>query len=180
MDRAGCALAPLVQAGCGVGGLDCPQSPIGILDRTSRLQCSGKQAGLPLAGSYDADGKLAARSGRPRRTTVANVELNLDELQPGRLQAVDQERGNLFHDGIAISLIRLAILAQARGWEGNGVGVLFGHRVEVPAIRREKPRPPQHLAGANALDRDGMPRRMRLEPDLVASDEIEMLRLSPS
>ena len=44
-------------------------------------------------------------------------------------------------------------------------------RVEVPAVRREEPRPADHLAGLERLDRDGAPRRdERLERDAAVAE----------
>ena len=63
--------------------------------------------------------------------------VGLNELQPGRLQPVNQELGDLFHQRVAEGFVDLAVVAQLRGGKQDGVGVLLGRGVEMPAMRRD-------------------------------------------
>src|SRR5580658_2171196 len=49
-------------------------------------------------------------------------------------------------------MIAVAFLAQTAAVEKYGLGRLVGDCIEVPVIRREKPRPPENVARPDCLD----------------------------
>jgi hypothetical protein len=61
-------------------------------------------------------------------------------------------RDQPFEQLIAEFVILLAFLAQGRTVDGNGLGRPYGTRIELPAVRRHKPRPAHRLASAHGLN----------------------------
>src|SRR5262245_32987038 len=87
--------------------------------------------------------------------SVAAVAIEVQEPDPGPLEALDHHLGEAPHQLVAEDGIVLALPAQAGAVEPGRADDRERARVEVPAVRREQPRPAEHLARLERLDHDG-------------------------
>src|SRR3989338_5156890 len=115
-----------------------------------------------------------ARAAWPSAADVIDIE----ELQAGGLQPLAEDLGEALEQLVAQFRILLAFRAQARGVELQGHGDLERARVELLAMRRDEPRPAQHLPGLQRLDHDRTgARHENLHPHLALPDGVKRLRL---
>src|SRR5258708_7928798 len=96
----------------------------------------------------------------------------------GGLQPLHQHLRHALGQFITKGWILLRLGAQTGAIKEYGLRPLQRARVEMPAIRREKPRPAQHVAGADGLDwrRDAVGVR-GLESHRAVQDEVKPVRL---
>ena len=106
--------------------------------------------------------RCAAPSDRQRsvadRRRQARAAIDIENLQPGRLQALDQDRHEALHHLVAEIVVGLALVAQAGRVDGDRAGELTAPGVEGPAIGRDQPGDADDLALADGLERDCAPR----------------------
>jgi hypothetical protein len=78
--------------------------------------------------------------------------LQLKQFQPDALQSLDDYRCHPFHQVIAEHRVMLALFAQARPVKENRRRRLDCPRVEMPVIRRKKPRSAQDVVFSDKLN----------------------------
>src|SRR5215472_13655335 len=84
----------------------------------------------------------------------AAMRVDVYELEPRRLQPLQHQVAEAPQQLVPQLVVDIALPAQARAVEGDRRDGLAGHGVEVPAVGREQPRPPQRVAGTQGLDDD--------------------------
>ena len=92
----------------------------------------------------------------------------------GAARAAPREAG---HQLVAERRVRLALAAQAGAVELDRPDRRNGAGVEVPAVRREEPRPADDVAGFDGLDRERSPAgHVELERDPPSAQDVEDVR----
>ena len=94
------------------------------------------------------------RIGRPRRSRVSMLAIDIEELQPRRVQPLHQERQEALHHLVAEIVVRLAFAAQAGGVDADRARQLDGAGIERPAVRRDKPGGADEIAVAQSREDD--------------------------
>ena len=82
----------------------------------------------------------------------AGLAVDVEQLQPGRLQALDQHRHEALHQLVAEVVVRLALAAQALAVERDRAGQLQRLGVVGPAVGRDQPGHADDLARAERLE----------------------------
>src|SRR6478752_5487900 len=75
------------------------------------------------------------------------VAIDVQEAEPRPAQALAEHLRKARHQVVAERGIGVELVAQAGGVELDGAHELERAAVEVPPVRREQPRPPDHVAG---------------------------------
>src|SRR5215472_15476511 len=86
--------------------------------------------------------------------TSCRDAIHIEQLQSCRLQSLHHNLCNALDKFVAEVVIGLAFAAQAHPIQGNGSRRLNNACAEMPAVRREEPRPAQHLARFDGLNGD--------------------------
>jgi len=103
--------------------------------------------------------------------------IDVEDLQAGSLQALDQHRYEPFHHLIPKIVILLALAAQTAGVHGDCTGQFERPGVVGPAVRRHQPGHADDLADTNSLKSDrAAPRRRHGKSNASMADEIEPVR----
>src|SRR5215831_19337299 len=76
--------------------------------------------------------------------------INVQHLQPRGVQPLCDNRGDPLEQFVAEARVLVAFLAQAFSVERKRPRRLDRARVEAPFVRRDQPRPTQHIAGAQS------------------------------
>src|SRR5512143_3540537 len=99
----------------------------------------------------------SGRIGSEADTTVGAtsvVAIEIQELNAGRLEAGDHHAGEPLQQLVAETRVLLALRAEAGPVERQGPDGVQRPRVEARPVGREEPRPAEHLAALDRLDRD--------------------------
>ena len=81
------------------------------------------------------------------------LAIDIEDLQPGRVQPLHQHRQESLHHLVAEIVVRLAFAAQAGGIDAGSARQLNRAGVEHPAVRRNQPGGADEVADARMSQR---------------------------
>ena len=81
------------------------------------------------------------RSGRHGGQRARSAPVEVEQPDPGRLQALEEDGGHPLHEGVAQGRVGLRLGPQAGPVDGDGPDRLDGPGVEVPPVGRDEPAP---------------------------------------
>src|SRR5271165_2271541 len=121
----------------------------------------------------------AGTAGPPRVAagTSARCAVDIEHLEPGRLQSFDQDWHEPHHHGVAKIVIAVALLTQTFGVDPDRANEIEGAGVVGPAIRRDEPGESDHVTLRDGLERDRCATWCgHLKSDSTVADEEELVR----
>src|SRR5664279_5347911 len=120
------------------------------------------------------NGTGAIGPGASWRSVCAVVAIYVQEPHPRPLEPLDHHLCETGHQVVAETRVCFALAAQTGAVEARRPHERERAHVEVPAVRREEPRPADNVARLERLDRDGAAgRNERLQRDAAVPQHVE-------
>src|SRR5271165_513141 len=124
---------------------------IGV-DEAKRSSCLGYVSSNLNCSYFARSSKSSA--GIPHLLVVFDCAIKIHELRPRGLQPLQHHLPDAHGQFVTETVIRFSILTQDGRGESHRFGGGMGACAEMPAIRREEPRPAERFAGSNRFNRD--------------------------
>src|ERR1035437_8552730 len=102
---------------------------------------------------------------------MSALPINVEDLKPGGVEPLHEDRQKSLHHLIAEMMVRLALAAEARRIDADRPGEFHGARVERPAIGWDEPGGTDDLSFSESrYDDRCLPGRNDLKGHLAVSD----------
>src|SRR5688500_18813040 len=123
--------------------LNCPGSNGGMAEPSSAARCSVKTSAVscctrPTRKTF---GSIGSAIGAGAKLSSARHIVEFQQSHAGGLQALEHQLADPQRDRVAEVVILLHLVAKFSRPDGHRLCRLQRHRCEVPAVRREEPRP---------------------------------------
>ena len=111
-----------------------------------------------------------------RRLVVFDCGIKIHEFRPRGLHPLQHHLPDAHGQVVTETLIRFGIMTQDTPGENRAFRGGMGASAEMPALRREEPRPAERFASANSLNRDqAFATHEHLQTDASVIDQVKIL-----
>src|SRR5271165_6007111 len=140
----------------------------------SSLRAPRSPLGVPRTAPHHGGARSPAPASPAHPIRLLDEAVNVQESKSCCIETLAQSRSHFLYQLISQLVILFAFCAQALAIQRDRSGHLHRARVEPPAIRRYQPRPSEHLAAAQSLNRQAAVTRSNdFERNFSFADEIE-------